>query len=195
MLQAVINNMLQTVIFPYIFMHVTLTTYRKHDWLVNRTLLFTVYTYDDRKIYKTWMPCQSYFIVLTVCTHNTCNIYRLPPSVRLTHFHPNKNGGARIMTPYVTVYYLKFVDWLGYQDKIKLNIQSIWTNHKLTHTNNKWLIIWIILWNIAYIQKYIVKNFWMFSKIKTVVENHWLTDVLHVIFWAPSTSLEKTFHN
>ena len=83
------------------------------------------------------MSCQSYFIVLTVCTHNTFNVYRLPPSVRLSHFHPNKNGGAPIMTLYVTVPYYKFVDWLGYQDKTKLNKQSMWTNRKLTHTYDK----------------------------------------------------------
>ena len=107
------NNMLQTVMFPYIFVHATLTTYTKHDWLVNRTLSFTVHTYDAR------------------------NIYRLPPSVRLTTVHPNKNGGPPIMTLYVTVPYFKSVDWLGYQDKTKLNIQDIWTNGKSTHTYNK----------------------------------------------------------
>ena len=37
------------------------------------------------------MACQSYFIVLTICTQNAWNLYRLRPSVGLAQAHPSQD--------------------------------------------------------------------------------------------------------
>ena len=81
-------NMLQTVRFPFTAVHTMLATLTKLKWLVNHILLFIVHICDVRNIYKTWMACQSYFIVLTVAhvTHKmhtdycpVCSSLRITP--------------------------------------------------------------------------------------------------------------------
>ena len=59
--------------------------YTRCTWMACQSyfVVFTVCIWDIWNIHIIWMACQSYFIILTVCTCDVRNLHRLPPSVGL----------------------------------------------------------------------------------------------------------------
>ena len=91
-----IINMLWTVRFPFIVIHMMLAIYN-----------------------KAWMACQSYFIGRSLHITYTC---RLPPSVELTEACPNKAKGK---CRYLQTLYIKHIHFLCSLEINKVSIERL----------------------------------------------------------------------